>query len=553
MRKGETMNKLFMFIMMMLTSITLVSATLYVESINTDLPSSVNSDQKSGWFVRAKYDSELVDITKDSATTSTRALVYDENATLIDTASFSGNVATFSTPVILSQNGIYIFEIDENGNSYDISYNSNLFVPFDTTTLTFLNSSGNEVPNVWSFPPTNFTINTSANITCTEDWIQANTSCNGYNYTVEYYDNNICGTTLNLPIDNGTIVACSFPPIVRAQVNITTCGDYTDSNTDYVVDTAMTTGYLCLRFGTSAIPNVENITISCNNMNPINIGGGNEFIQLGGAIISGYPTINNVEVFNCNLTNGNTAIYMHSGSDAYNDHTFTNIRIHDIDFKNNLKSVSFYGDFAFGSGTSQDNLTNFELYNVNVQCKIPSGIPNWNSSALMVEGYNNILNLNNVSFHDSTINCKNPDGIFYDISACTLNGAVSSNNIINNYVCAENWIANNTACNGFNYTIGYYDSNACGTFTNLPIDNGNIISCETVPIDITGMVSRTNTALVNMMVALIIVGLVVGIGGFLGAKFGLLEDKTAFWIMASAMVGLTLIILVLSLKMLNIV
>lgn len=46
---------------------------------------------------------------------------------------------------------------------------------------------------------------------CVEDWIQNNTACNGVNYTIQYYDNNMCGTYNNLSVNNGTIVACTLP------------------------------------------------------------------------------------------------------------------------------------------------------------------------------------------------------------------------------------------------------------------------------------------------------------------------------------------------------
>ena len=46
---------------------------------------------------------------------------------------------------------------------------------------------------------------------CTENWLQYNTSCNGFNYTILYNDTNQCNTTIDLPLDNGTIINCSLP------------------------------------------------------------------------------------------------------------------------------------------------------------------------------------------------------------------------------------------------------------------------------------------------------------------------------------------------------
>ncbi len=46
-------------------------------------------------------------------------------------------------------------------------------------------------------------------------------------------------------------------------------------------------------------------------------------------------------------------------------------------------------------------------------------------------------------------------------------------------ICTENWIQNNSACNILdNQTIEYFDSNSCGTFDDLPANNGTILFCD---------------------------------------------------------------------------
>jgi hypothetical protein len=54
-------------------------------------------------------------------------------------------------------------------------------------------------------------------LSCDELWVQNNTECNGYNYTIQYFDYYNCNTTINLSLDNGTVVSCSF--------NISSCND----------------------------------------------------------------------------------------------------------------------------------------------------------------------------------------------------------------------------------------------------------------------------------------------------------------------------------------
>jgi hypothetical protein len=48
----------------------------------------------------------------------------------------------------------------------------------------------------------------SWNLGCVESWVNSNSVCNGVNYTVKYTDTNMCGTTYNLPVNNGTVVSC---------------------------------------------------------------------------------------------------------------------------------------------------------------------------------------------------------------------------------------------------------------------------------------------------------------------------------------------------------
>ncbi len=47
---------------------------------------------------------------------------------------------------------------------------------------------------------------------CNENWLQNDTLCNTWNYTINYYDSNDCGTVIDLPIGNGTLVDCHCYP-----------------------------------------------------------------------------------------------------------------------------------------------------------------------------------------------------------------------------------------------------------------------------------------------------------------------------------------------------
>jgi hypothetical protein len=44
--------------------------------------------------------------------------------------------------------------------------------------------------------------------------------------------------------------------------------------------------------------------------------------------------------------------------------------------------------------------------------------------------------------------------------------------------CTEDWVANYTACSTYHQTLIYYDNNSCGTYDDLPVDNGTVNVCD---------------------------------------------------------------------------
>ena len=75
--------------------------------------------------------------------------------------------------------------------------------------------------------------NFTGNITppCTEDWIQINGSCIiNDTYLITYYDNNSCGTTINLPPDNGT-----YTGICNYCIENWTCDTYETCNSSNIM------------------------------------------------------------------------------------------------------------------------------------------------------------------------------------------------------------------------------------------------------------------------------------------------------------------------------
>lgn len=118
--------------------------------------------------------------------------------------------------------------------------------------------------------------------------------------------------------------------------------------------------------------------------------------------------------------------------------------------------------------------------------------------------------------------------------------------------CEEDWITNNTACVDENYTIQYYDANMCGTFEDLPLNNGTIVSCAVIPTTpIEEAVSRTNNTLMSVFIVTLLIAIMIAFGFmFIPA---LRESNVAMIVLGTALVICALIMLFVSLKMLSFV
>jgi hypothetical protein len=111
--------------------------------------------------------------------------------------------------------------------------------------------------------------------------------------------------------------------------------------------------------------------------------------------------------------------------------------------------------------------------------------------------------------------------------------------------CIESWIQNNTLCNGINYTIQYYDLNNCGTFNDLPLDNGLVVDCT--PLSEDSVISGTVNSLINMIVVLVIFAVMIAFAlGFM--KMMDVDADLVYKILIIALIVLILIIVVLSFK-----
>jgi hypothetical protein len=123
--------------------------------------------------------------------------------------------------------------------------------------------------NTYGWIITDGGLNESCSPACVENWTQDLPDvCDGLisDYAITYTDQNTCGTTLNLPVDNGTIVPCCVEDWIadsNACSNYQELISYMDSNscgTSFQLPSNNNTYFECGRGGGSVVESVSPIT-----------------------------------------------------------------------------------------------------------------------------------------------------------------------------------------------------------------------------------------------------------------------------------------------------
>lgn len=76
----------------------------------------------SGEKVTTNSAVDIISLTKESGCNATKAYIHNAGKTLIDSATFVGDVATFATPVSLTTATDYFFTVDYEGGSFTARY-----------------------------------------------------------------------------------------------------------------------------------------------------------------------------------------------------------------------------------------------------------------------------------------------------------------------------------------------------------------------------------------------------------------------------------------------
>jgi len=99
--------------------------------------SALNDDSKMGYLVHCNANCVLVTVTKHASCTATTAYLFDATTTLIATATFSGNVATFAAEQKLLAGQDYQILSSVTSGTYTGTYGNPISYPYNNTYLNF--------------------------------------------------------------------------------------------------------------------------------------------------------------------------------------------------------------------------------------------------------------------------------------------------------------------------------------------------------------------------------------------------------------------------------
>ena len=409
------------------------------------------------------------------------------------------------------------------------------------------------------FPPAEDLYNVSdsnTNITfgCIDTWIQTNSSCNGYNFTILYTDINNCNTTTNLPVDNGTIITCEIYSCYQESFNVSNqtgidggCNLFYTGTSFH--NTSASDKWVYFNYS-------KPLQVTNNSLLYASLGTNNS--KTNGS--NYYPNIDYFSIpSSCWYANHyKLQLAVYSSGSGFSDsliYCFNN---------SDWVQIVFYRTSSPSSATAFGNYFPSDIFD-----------GNWLTGA----GHRLNYGKTSVPFNDYD---RSKASIFEEAMIWSINSSI----------CIESWIQSNSSCNGENYTVSYNDLNncnvsfylpsdngsiipccnefwsavyeppeclngsqekyyidlsGCGTNISLPVDNGTIISCLTVQ----DIVDNTNNALVNMIVIFLIIGVLMALTTIFLSYIGL-ESDLMLKVVGISLVAIALIILVLCFSLFNI-
>lgn len=137
--------------------------------------STSNSAAACGFVITAKRNCYLNSITKTSTCTGTRAMVRTNTNTTIATASFSGDIATFSSPILLEKNTSYRILVDNSAGNYARKYNTTPVFPIEKTLIDYVSGLVNTSVSPYAWNITSINVSRSSTSSgCVGIWCKVN-------------------------------------------------------------------------------------------------------------------------------------------------------------------------------------------------------------------------------------------------------------------------------------------------------------------------------------------------------------------------------------------
>lgn len=178
---------------------------------NGTLNNSVTLNLDGGVKFTMNSTKNLISVDKDTSATVTRCLLKDSAGTVISTATFSGNTATFDDIPVLTNATEYRLECDNNGANATYRRNTSPSFPVSGTNLNFTGGSVNGADNstnynIASVNTGDVSYNNSA-IACSTNTITLDSNVKAVQV---YTDSEIpTGTSITVDIGDGTTTLVS--------------------------------------------------------------------------------------------------------------------------------------------------------------------------------------------------------------------------------------------------------------------------------------------------------------------------------------------------------
>ena len=115
--------------------------SIFTQTADTSLTGTQPTTSARGYRIYTNIACNLYSVTKITGNGSTRVILKTDAGATIDTATFIGNVATFTVPSALSASTYYRIESDDSGGSYQYNWKTNSSYPFNNTYINFVSGS----------------------------------------------------------------------------------------------------------------------------------------------------------------------------------------------------------------------------------------------------------------------------------------------------------------------------------------------------------------------------------------------------------------------------